>query len=618
MKKAFKIITPILLFGAIWTILFFGGRYMLYLQEQLQLFQNDWNYFIDNCQYNAGFAQMVSEFIIQFCHKPWLGTMIIALLLTITIYAFKSILQKCGCTKGVTPLAIVPIIPLIYSLIIGEFAFPITQFIIATIGSWAVVNIPTRYRYIGTMLISPLLFWLCGAPAILLPIFTIIIAVNEKCSAKNIVLNTTPLLVYLLFGVIGVRIGFIGSMDHFINHTMIKLPLKTLRDAQPLIVVGWYSSIIVALYGLITKNREFITENRWLNISLQTLLVVIMGAVVWFKPDIQYTQNVTFKEYNLWAKLHYLYTQSKHQELLDLYNNADSQSIIESNYINLSLYREGRLVKDFFKYSPNGHTSLLTNWADAPFPIAFLWGEVSSEMGFIAKSGQTAYEGNVLSGPRGSSMFMKLLVESEIIMGNYKTAKKYIEALENTIYYKEWATQQRQFLSDKAVAQSKYYNAKRKCIIKGNAVMALTNELILLKEIIKINPLHKSTFDFASLMTLSAGAIPAFREIITEGVQSRNFMPPFDGAIQEGLIIAYNQYPVFWNFYKVSTDLQNAYQNFAQAIKERNSNPMGAKAVFSQNEGRYWHYIETMTQRAKAQQNQPKIEQTTTTEIPNN
>ncbi len=618
MNRYSKIITPIILFAAVWAVLFFGGRYMLYLQEQLQLFQNDWTYFIDNCKYNAGFAQMVSEFIVQFFYIPWLGSIILALIITATIYAFKSILHKCGSPKGFTPLAVIPIIPLIYSLIVGEFTFSMIQYFIAIIASWTTLHISNKFRFIVVTIVSPILFWLCGAPAILLPIFTIIVAINEKCSTKNIILNSAPLLVYILFGVIGVRSGLIGSMDHFINHTMVKIPLKTLRDAQPLVAIGWYSSVAVALYGLIIKNKEFIIENRWINISLQSTLAIIMFIAISFKTDIEYTQNVKFKDYNLWAKLHYLYTQGEYQQLLNIYSEKAPQGIIESNYINLALYREGRLVDDFFKYSPNGHTSLLMRWADAPFPIAFLWGEVSSEMGFIAKSAQTAYEGNVLSGPRGSSMFMKLLIESEIIMGNYKTAEKYIEALENTLYYNEWATQQRQFLSDKAVAQSNYYKAKRKCIIKNNSVMALTNELILLKEIIKINPLHKSTFDFAALMTLSAGAIPAFREVITEGVQSRNFMPPFNGAIQEGLIVAYNQYPVFWNFYKVNEGLQTSYKNFVKALKEQNSNPMGAKAVVSQNKDRYWFYIETMKQRAEAQQQQANMDHATTTELPNN
>ncbi len=619
MKRYIKKATPVAIFATIWAVLFFCGRYMLYLQEQMQLFQNEWNYFIDNCQYNAGFAQMVSEFFVQFYHLPWLGTMLMAFVITTTIYAFKSILIKAGATKGIMPMATTPAIPLIYSLITSECTFSMIQFAIAIWGSALIVQIPSKWRTVVTTVTAPFLFWLCGAPAILLPLFTIIIAINEKCTFKNIAINIIPLIAYLIFGYIGIRVGFIGSFDHFLNHTLHKMTLKTLRDPQPMVMVGWSSAIIIVTLIPILKRVRF-SEEQWFNYASQLIILLIMGAVVWCGPDKTYTTGVTIKEYNLWGKLHYLYTQGRYQELLDMYQESAPKGIIESNYINLALYREGRLLDDFFKYSPVGHTSLLTRWADAPFPIAFLWGEVNSEMGYIAKSGQTAYEGNVLSGPRGSSMFTKILVESEIIMRNYKVAEKYITALENTIFYKEWATAQRAFLSDQAVAQNEYYSSKRKCIMKGNQVMALTDELKLMQAIIRTNPKHKSTFNFASLMTLSAGVIPAFREVITSGVESRNFMPPYHKTIQEGIVAAYNQYPVFWNFYKVNTSTQNDYKEFAEALKTRNANPMSTNAIISKNQHRYWFYIETLKQRVEQQQKQGQstMENLPQNERPNN
>lgn len=477
------------------------------------------------------------------------------------------------------------------------------------------MKVKYKYQYIVGTISAPLLFWLCGAPAILLPIFIAISSFTKGNRGKYAILNLIPLVTYIAFGVIGVRTGLIGSFNHFLNHTVTKLPLKTLREAQPMVMVGWVSTIIVALYGILQNRFEKLVEYGWLNQTTQFALVVVMGGVVLFAPDKQYSAGITFKEYNKWAKLHYLYTQQEYKQLLNLYKTEAPDGTIESNYINLALYKEGRLMDDFFKYSPTNHISLLIRWADAPFPIAFLWGEVSSEMGFILKSCQTAYEGNVLSGPRGSSAFTKILVESEIILGNYKTADKYISNLENTIFYKDWATSQREFLSDKAVSQNDYYRVKRKCLLKDNAVMALTDELKLMEHIYRVNPAHKSTYNFATLMTLSSGAIPAFREVISIGMESRHFMPPFHKIIQEGLTVAYNQYPVFWNFYKIDENIQKQYLEFGKAVKERNANPMGANAVISKNQNRYWYYIETLRQRSQ-QANQNTIE--TTTELPNN
>ena len=369
-------------------------------------------------------------------------------------------------------------------------------------------------------------------------------------------------------------------------------------------MVGWCSTIVVAFYGLLTKNINFEKRN-WLNITYQiTIIVVATGGILLTTDNKEYTKGTSFSEYNQWAKLHYLYTQGEYQEILNKYKETKEIGIIESNYINLALYRQGTLLDNFFKYSPLGYTSLLTNWADAAFPNAYLWSEVCNEMGIIYKSQQSAFEGLMLSGPRGSSMFMKTLIETEIIMGNYKTAEKYISTLENTIFYKDWATKQRSFLSDKAVAQNDYYRVKRKCITEGKTLLALTDILELLKQNIIKNPEHKSSYNFAALMTLSSGVIPAFRDVISAGVISKNFMPPFHKVLQEGLVCAYNNLPVFWEFYKVDKNIQNQYREFVKAIGMSKTNPMGANAIISKQQDRYWYYIETMKQKMAQQKPQ--------------
>lgn len=616
MNKYTKIATPIALFASIWAILFLSGRYMLYLQEQLQLFQNDWNYVLDNCTYNAGFAQMVTEFVIQFCHIPWLGTAIMAAIITTSIYAFKCVIKKISDTETMLPIAIIPFIPMIYAIVTTEGTFPFIQFTISIFVTAIVLSINQKFKAITATIVSPLLFWIAGAPAILLPVFVLIQSIAKS---KKIAINTIPLIVYMIFGYIGIRTGVIGSLDHFINYTMGKAPIPGMREYRNIALIGWASAIAaVAMYVAICK---YLKEKNtpFINYAIQTLMVVIMLGVLHFYPNIIFAQTINFSRYNEWARLHYLYTQGEYKELLDTYKEKQPNSNIEANYINLALYREGKLVQDFFKYSPTSHMSLLDRWADTPFPIAFLWTEVSSEMGFIAKSTQTAYEGNVLSGPRGSSAFYKILAENEIIAGNYQTAEKYLKALENTIYYKEWANNQYQFLSNSAVIKNEYYNAKRKCISTSNSVMALTDELQLMKKIILQNPLHKSTFNFAALMTISSGVLPAFREVISAGIESRHFLPPYEETFQEAIIVAYNNAPIFWEYYKTKAPLQQEYTAFTKALKERNTNPMGSKAVISKQQNRYWYYIETLKERAMQQRAQNASTPTTPAQaIPNN
>lgn len=609
MNRYIKTATPIVLFLSIWAILFFSGRYMLYLQEQLQLFQNSWEYFIENCSYNSGFAQMVTEFIIQFCHIPWLGTLILAVVITGAIYLFRAILKLFGATSALaTIMAIVPTIPLIYILIVSEGTFSFIQYTLALAATLPILKIKPQRRWIVTTVAAPLLFWLFGAPTIILPLFVLMLAIKENRNIKNVLINFIPVITYLLLGYIGIRAGIIGSFNWFLNYVSHKPLIQDLRYYEPLVVAGWYiTPIIVATF--------VIFENKIWQTALNMLIVIGMVCAVHFSPNHRYSVGIYHDTFNKWTKLHYLYTQKDYNALLALYKDKEPESIVESNYINLSLIEQDRLLSDFFKYNPYSHLSLLMTWTDAPIPTAFIWSEVCRQVGFIYKSGQTAYEGEMLSGPRGSSMFTKLMAESEIVMGNYKVAQRYIEILENTIFYKEWATAQREFLSDNAVNKDPYYSSKRKCLYKSNEILRNTNELEMLLQIITKNPDHKKSFDFAAIMALSAGRLQAFGQVIDAGAFTGKIGAPYHPTIQQGLIMAYQNIPAFYKFYKIDNSLIEQYQEFQKIMQEEQEINLNQKAILHKNVNTLWYYLYTMTERSKRGQLAPQMSQET---IPSN
>ena len=235
-------------------------------------------------------------------------------------------------------------------------------------------------------------------------------------------------------------------------------------------------------------------------------------------------------------------------------------------------------------------------------------------IGFIYKSGQTAYEGQMLSGPRGSSIFTKLMTESEIVMGNYQIAESYINILENTIFYKEWATQQRAFLNDKNVMADAYYSSKRKCLYKTNQILRNTNELEMLLNIIYKNPSHKISYDFAGIMAMSAGRLKAFTQVIDAGSLTGKHIAPYSSTFQQGLIMAYQQFPILYSGYKIEPKLIENYKEFQKAISDNQSNSLNAKAIIEKNKNTLWNYIYSMSRGRASEQIAPQISQ----ELPNN
>lgn len=606
-KKYSKIITAVILFAAIWAILLFVGRYMLYLQEQLQLFQNDWAYIIDNCEYNTGFAQMVSEFIVQFFYIPWLGTMIMALIIIATIYAFSSIMQHFGINRGIALIAaIIPTIPLLYVVIIAEGTFAFIQYFIAIIATLPILRVCDKHRWIATMVASPILFWICGAPAILLPIFSLILAIQKDRSLKNILINTIPLVIYLLFGYVGIYCGFIGSLNWFINYVTPKPLVADLRYYEPMVVVGWYiTPILVIALSMCKKKAHAIATATIFIIGVSTTLMCI--------PKHIYSAGIYFNTFNHWMKLHYMYTQGEYEELQLLYKSKEPTYVVESNYINLSLMQQGKLATDFFKYAPRDQYALLMKWTDSPLPTAYIWSEVCRQIGFIYKSGQSAYEGEMLSGPRGSAIFTKLMAEAEIVMGNYEVAKRYIEVLEKTIFYKDWATKQRKYLNDQAVMSDAYYSSKRNCLYPTHHLILNTNELDMLLNIIRKNPTHKNSYEFAGIMTMAAGQLQALSSVINIGISTEKIKVPLHPTFQQGLVMAYQKAPALYKAYKIETSLINEFVEYQKATTN-GSNTLNQETIIRKNQNRYWHYLRTRDARSS----RAHIEPTASQELPSN
>ena len=59
-----RIFTYLAVFAAALALIFFEGRHMIFLQEQTQLFQNDWHYIFSNAVRVCGLAEIMNELFV--------------------------------------------------------------------------------------------------------------------------------------------------------------------------------------------------------------------------------------------------------------------------------------------------------------------------------------------------------------------------------------------------------------------------------------------------------------------------------------------------------------------------------------------------------------------------
>ncbi len=585
-----KVLSYSVLFMSIWALVYFEGRYMIFIQEQTQLFQNDWHYMIGNMTRSGGFATMLKEAAVQFCHIPLLGSFLLSVISLAAFAGTASCIKSISGKSGhISFAALAPIVPLIYSLIVCEDAYSLVAYAVTAVVTAGILKIDNRYTWIAATVVSPLLFHACGAVAMLLPLFALIYGAVKGTALKEKIMAAIPLAAYAVFGLISIKANHIGGVNEFLMH---RIPMYETNAGFAYSIPALSAWALALLAGVLAYVATVMSKENMLSSAMAFSLPLLAALTVYVFPEKEYAKNLGYDRYSSWAKLHYLYSSRKYDDLLKLYEDDAPESSIESNYINLALYRKGRLATDFFKYNPRWkHFSLRTQWVDMQFPFPFIWVEVCDEMGALAKAHQSAFEGNILAGPRGSAPMVKYLAEAEIIRGNYKTAERYLDELDNTVFYRKWARSQREFLSDAAVASDEHYSAKRACYYDESRTLFDMNDLWLMKEVAKNSPKHRSTYDYAGIMILSAGELNTFVDFIMEMTASGVCQLPLPPVFQQAMAMAFAGNQNALNIYRIDSKLVEDYKEYSLAVNGKMKNSSMTNAVISKNRDRYWHYL---------------------------
>lgn len=585
-----RIFTYLAVFAAALALIFFEGRHMIFLQEQTQLFQNDWHYIFSNAVRVCGLAEIMNEFIVQFAYLPWLGAALLALL-SLGAYCFTSSCLKSvsGDERYADIAAAAPLIPLLYSMIVCENTCPLTAYTLTMAATAGFLRVRGRCSWAAAAAGTIVLFFACGSPALLLPLVYMVYVLTHKDIRGFYAF--VPLAAYAVAGFLCVRLEMTGSWKDLV---MYRIPLYESNASFPYSLPA-LSAMAVTILAAGASAFAGKIRAGWIAAAVAVAVNVVSAVSIVALPDKEYAGNLGNKTYSTWAELHYLYVKGDYAKLLGKYKETAPVTSVESNYINLALYRTGRLTSDFLRYNPRWkHNSLRAEWLDMQFPFPFIWVETCNEMGALSKAQQSAFEGNILAGPRGASPMVMYLAESEIIRGNYKSASRYISCLENTVFYRKKAARMREMLSDDAVAEDSYYSSKRACYYEESRLLYDMNDLWLMKEVARNNTGHNSTFEYAGTMILAAGELNTFVDFIMDMSKSRVCEPPFPPLFKQALAMAYANNQVALNVFGVEPDIVQDYKEFSLAVSGKLKNKSKAEMTIAGDRGKYWYYLYNM------------------------
>ena len=382
-----------LLFGVA-VLLFFGLAYPhhLHYQEQFQLFLFDGNYVWDIIKVPGGVADLLGRFCTQFFLYAWVGAAIIAVLLvavqllTLRLLNFQFSIFNFQLLYG---LSFVPSL-LLWLFLLDENALlgGVWAVLLTLLAAWAVVRLSKGWaQRVLAIVALPLVYWMVG------PALT-------------------------------------GSHYH-------RYP-----EVVPwLLYAAWLSAILLPLIAHAVSTSLPSLRGRGWGWGLSGFLFLVMGVLVWKNANMKaervmgYDFMARFQQWN---------------RILETINREKPNNQIGVTVQNLALAMHGQLVDHLFDYNQNGLLGLLPDVgtdATSPLPTA----EAFYQLGMVAVAQRTVFEAQeAILDFQKSGRCYKRLAQTYLIQGDYAVARKYLAALQKTLFYRAWANETLPLLGDEA------------------------------------------------------------------------------------------------------------------------------------------------------------------------
>ena len=409
-----------LLFGVA-VILFFGLAYPhhLHYQEQYQLFLFDWNYVWEIVRLPGGVADLLGRFCTQFFLFAWVGALIIGILLTLVQFLTHRLsnsplgrrtLATNGTQEWLYGLSFVPSF-LLWLFLLDENALlgGVWAVLLTQIALWVLLKLPDGWlRRILLIVAFAILYWIA-----------------------------------------------FGGSHYYRNPTVF----------PTLLYAAWISAIIIPLMMWFVVRGKKSENDQQQNNSLTSclcpltsyiLVFVVMGTLVW--------KNANFKA----EKVMQYDFMARHQQwnrILETVNAEKPNNQIGVTVQNLALAMRGLLVDHLFDYNQNGISGLLPDVkedATSPMPTA----EAFYQLGMIYVAQRTVFEAQeAILDFQKSARCYKRLAQTNLIIGSYEVARKYLSALQKTLFYREWANETLPLLgNEEAIAKHPEYGRLRQCV----------------------------------------------------------------------------------------------------------------------------------------------------------
>jgi len=406
----------------------FYNKYHLAYQEQIQLFRYDCEYFKEFLLKPGGISEYAGTFLMQFYLFPTIGAFIVTFLAIALFFLSKNILKKSNINSLLWHL-----IPVLFVTILqSDYVFYASY----TIGFLISLSFYIIYLQLNNNYIRIIFF-----------IFSIIFV--YVIAGEFVILTITLILFYeffntqnkFMFLLVFISVALIISAHFILKNPLYLLPPDYLW-LKPLIIYGntftRVSMLIMLAYFpvllLLGKIWQLMFKGRQVQI-LMNLRLFITGLLIIISCSFLIFFYVYDYKTELLLGIDNNIQKEKWENVLKISAKAPGLNQLAVYLTNIALYKSGKLGDEMFHYNQIGTQGLFPGWGGEASP--FFGNEVFYHLGYINEAHRWAFEAMVSKGqvPR----LLKRLAITSIINGNYETARKFLNVLKKTLFYRKWA-----------------------------------------------------------------------------------------------------------------------------------------------------------------------------------
>lgn len=470
-----------LFFLFIFLFLFFFAGHIFFYQEKTSLFIFSFDFLKENLHQPGGLLIYLGKLLTTFFYYTLAGALIASLIIWLIVIVAGEIVIIMTGTKGnflpfLAGLALFYLQPDYRYLLYNNLGI-LCQLLFFW---WAVKYL----KGFLPVILSPFLYYVTGGFTwIFLIMFSLWLLIKkpEKWWMKL----TTLWLMFLLVIWISKEFLFFQSAGNLIQYPVTSD--GTGSQMKIFLALTVILSFLPALSVITVRNplRKRFSQNL-LSISGVVILLLTLIGISIFRSDRK------TKQYFHVEKLFY---ESRYQDIIDFNLKYPSNNILTLYLNNIALCETGLLNDRLFSFrqSADGGT-LFLKW-DIAGEISRRGGYFYYTIGMINDAHRWAFENMVTRGltPEG----LKLIIKSEIINGNYKTAQKYNSTLRKTIFYRNDAREFEKLLfNDRVVDLHPELGAKSKIRINTDFISITDDPIINIERILASDSLNRKAFEY--------------------------------------------------------------------------------------------------------------------------